>query len=133
MNTVGGSYAWGRVYVIDHPESEAADPTGALFGEAGSPFTDEERHIIEEAVADVTDVRWISSDEELDPNGAIPEDSAVVTLGPLVRTGEPNSESGEVGVGMRCGSTCGLWLTYTLAETADGWRVTGNLPQVTVS
>ena len=119
-----------RVLVVDHSEPDAAEAGGDRAGEPGPPFTDEERNILEEAVADLADLEWIGAEEEAFPSdGVVPSNIAVVTLGTVV----PRGEGAEVGVHLWCGNVCGIWSTYSLAEAEGAWEVTGTVGPVGIS
>ncbi len=130
-NTFGGpGYRFDRVFVVDHPVSDAAD-VSAGDGTEGPPFTDDERQVLREAVADLADLEGVGSEDEVpgsDTSAGIVPHSTVVSLGPVEFAGETH-----VGIGMYCGNVCGDWVTYVVAETPSGWEVTGDTGVAAIS
>jgi hypothetical protein len=43
------------------------------------------------------------------------------------------ADRAELDLQMWCGSLCGLWITYELAPTADGWEVLGTVGPIAIS
>lgn len=124
-HTFGSGPAPFTVFLIqDHLDSRAGDLTGQE-GET-RPLTEEEKEAIEAAIGDLGEVAWIDDpDEWRDENGnmEVTEDEYPVILG--VGEIEYDDEGALAPVSMFCGSLCGTWFTYRLAEQADVWDVTG--------
>lgn len=87
------------------------------------PLTDAERSVIEAALAPFGPVQWIDDPAEWRADDLRPKIEGSVILG----VGEPvfDAEGALVPVSLWCGGTCGMWLTYRLVETDQGWQVTG--------
>ncbi len=121
-NTFGPDHRFAEVLVVDHVETHAGDPMQQ--GEPAAALTDGQRSAIRAAIERLAPVRFIDTRDDyirqdvLQPT--IPG-SAIVTVGPV----EFDNEGATVGVGLWCGGTCALWLTYRVAEEPDGWKVTG--------
>lgn len=121
-NTFGPDHRFTEVLVVDHVETHAGDATRQ--GEPGASLTDGQRSAIRAAVEHLAPVRFISNRNDyirqdvLQPT--IPG-SAIITVAPA----EFDDRGATVGAGLWCGGTCGLWLTYRLAEGPGGWTVTG--------
>jgi len=121
-NTFGPDHRFTELLILDHVDTHAGDPTRQ--GQPGGSLTDGQRSAIRAAVEHLAPVRFISNRDEyirrdvLQPT--IPG-SVIITVAPV----EFDDKGATVGAGLWCGGTCGLWLTYRLAEEPDGWTVTG--------
>ena len=121
-NTFGPEHRFTEVLIVDHVDIHAGDPYQR--GEPGASLTDGQRSAIRSAVEHLAPVRFINNRDDyirqdvLQPT--IPG-SVTVTVAPV----EFDNEGATVGAELWCGGTCGLWLTYRLAEEPDGWTVTG--------
>jgi len=121
-NTFGPDHRFTEVLIVDHVDAHAGDPYRQ--GEPGASFTDGQRSAIRAAVEHLSPVRFISNRNDyirqdvLQPT--IPG-SAIIAVAPV----EFDDQGATVGVELWCGGTCGLWLTYRVAEEPDGWTVTG--------
>lgn len=94
------------------------DPTVSV-----RPLTEGERSAIEAALAAFGPVQWIADPDEWRTDDLRPKIDGSVILG----IGEPvfDAQGALVPVSLWCGSTCGIWLTYRLVQTDQGWQVTG--------
>ena len=121
-NTFGPDYRFTEVLIVDHVDTHAGDPSRQ--GEPGASLTAGQRSAIRAAVEHLAPVSFINNRDDyirqdvLQPT--IPG-SVIITVAPV----EFDDKGATVGAGLWCGGTCGLWLTYRLAEEPDGWTVTG--------
>lgn len=121
-NTFGPDHRFTEVLVVDHVETHAGDADRQ--GEPGASLTDAQLSTIRAAAEHLAPVRFISNQwdfirqDVLQPT--IPG-SVIITLAPV----EFDNRGATVGANLWCGGSCGLWLTYRLAEEPDDWTVTG--------
>ena len=121
-NTFGPDHRFTELLILDHVDTHAGDPTRQ--GQPGASLTDGQRSAIRSTVEHLAPVTFISNRDNyirrdvLQPT--IPG-SAIITVAPV----EFDNKGATVGTELWCGGTCGLWLTYRLAEEPDGWTVTG--------
>ena len=128
-NTFGPNHRFAEVLVVNHLEPDAGDPLEP-WGRSTGLFSDDQLAAINTAIEDLAPVRFIDSqwdyirEDELAP---VIRNSAIITLAPV----KFDSEGATVGANLWCGGTCGLWITYRVTDSPDGWTVTG--PQGTWS
>lgn len=119
------------LFVLDAPWSTAADPMGA--GRRGTPYSDEERAAVESLLEKLAPVEWIrvpaDAKEGGDSCGAVRDNGAIITLGPLVEV------DGQVQMGATTWIACdgAHWLTYVLERSGTGWHVTGTTGSQSIS
>ena len=103
------------------PYAGTATPESNTKGRA---LTETERSAVETAVRRFAPIRWID-----DPADWMTEDLRPTIEGSaILGVGEPvfDADGALVPVRLWCGGTCGIWMTYRLVETDQGWQVTGN-------
>lgn len=118
-------------YLIqDRLDPSAGTATGSDQA-AQRELTDAERSAIETALEGFGPVEWIDDPTEYQTDDLAPTIEGAVILG----VGEPSfdGEAALVPVSLWCGGLCGTWLTYRLAETDQGWVVTGIEGPIAVS
>jgi hypothetical protein len=97
----------------------------------GTPLTADQIAALTTAVSTLSDVRFISSQDDFVTDDLRPtiEGAAIITLGP------PDIDGNEatIDMGMWCGGLCGIWLTYALEVGDAGWEVLGTVGPIAIS
>ena len=121
-NTFGPGHRFTEVLVVDNAQADAADYIRQ--GQPGNPLTGKQRAAIAAAIEPLSPVRFIGNQSDfIQQDVLLPviPGSAIITLAPV----EFDRDGATVGVNLWCSGTCGLWLTYRVAEGPDGWTVVG--------
>ncbi len=116
--TFGQGHAFPTVLVVDRLKD-------------GTPLTADQIAALTTAVSSLSDVRFISSQDDFITDDLRPtiEGAAILTLG------SPDIDGNEatIDMGMWCGGLCGIWLTYALEVGDAGWEVLGTVGPIAIS
>jgi hypothetical protein len=122
--TVDNGFGGGEVF----DDIRVATIIGANVDRALHPL---ELEMIAAALQDPANVIFIK-DSEAESEALFNESPAGVAI---LSVGDVRIETGraELDLQLWCGSLCGVWLTYELAPTADGWEVLGIVGPIAMS
>jgi hypothetical protein len=116
--TFGQGHVFPTVLVVDHLKD-------------GTPLTADQVNALTTAISDVTEVRFISDQDEFITDDLRPtiDGAAIVTLG----APDIDGDEATIEMGMWCGGLCGIWLTYALEVGDAGWEVLGTVGPIAIS
>jgi hypothetical protein len=124
--------AFETAYLLDRTDPSAADPMsgGAPTGE---PITAAEQSYLREALADLAEIEFVATPEEVLTN--VDECAQVPEGGILIRLGPPEGDADRVEVGINGFVAClgATWLTYVVERDASDWSVTGTTGDMAIS
>ena len=118
---------WTALYIFDTTDDRVSGLPGAEMNAA--PIDPALQADVTAALADLPlTVGWVRTWDELDVNAAGDIDEGqgvVITLGNIYdRAGE---DAAEVAAALTCGGMCGTGVLYAVADSGDGWQVTGTV------
>lgn len=125
-----GPHRFAEYLIQDHVDPAAGAPDAPATS-PGRPLTAGERTAIAGVVAPLGPYRFIADAAAWRTKDLQPRIPGSVILG----VGEPaiEGDGARAPVSLWCGGLCGTWLTYRVARSDDGWRVTGTEGPVAIS